>query len=148
MKDKIILRVATKKDYDFLYGLHCKTMHDYIEATWGWDEDWQQNHFKDSFQPEANQIIILNGKEIGRVEVDYKEFGIHIGNIQISPNSQNKGIGSRIILDIIRQAQLKNNPVTLQVLKVNPARCFYERLGFVIVDEDEAHFKMKREYTD
>jgi len=49
MEDAIKFRVAKSEDYDFLYALHCKTMRDYIEATWGWDEVWQQNHFKQHF---------------------------------------------------------------------------------------------------
>ncbi|MBD2099956.1 N-acetyltransferase [Leptolyngbya sp. FACHB-261] len=144
MEDVIKLRVATPEDYGFLYALHCTTMHDYIEATWGWDEVWQQSYFKQHLRPEANQIIVLNGHEIGRVEVDYKEDGVHIGNIQILPEYQSKGIGSLIILKIIRQAQRQEHPVTLQVLKVNPARRLYERLDFVVEGEDDAHFKMKR----
>ena len=144
MEDAIELRVAKSEDYDFLYALHCTTMRDYIEATWGWDEVWQQNHFKQHFQPEANQIIVLNAHEIGRVEVDYNEDGVHIGNIQILPNNQSRGVGSRVILHIIQEAQRQEHPVTLQVLKVNPARRFYERLGFVVEGEDDAHFKMKR----
>lgn len=144
MEDAINVRIATPEDYGFLYVLHCATMHDYIEATWGWDEAWQQSYFQEHFRCETNQIIVLDGHNIGRVEVDYREDGVHIGNIQILPEHQNKGIGSLIILNIIRQAQRHERPVTLQVLKVNPARRFYERLGFVVEGEDDAHFKMKR----
>jgi ribosomal protein S18 acetylase RimI-like enzyme len=144
MEDAINIRTATIEDYGFLYVLHCTTMHDYIDTTWGWDEAWQQNYFEEHFRPETNQIIVLNGHDIGRVEVDYKEDGVHIGNIQILPEYQSKGIGSFIILNIIQQAQQKQHPVTLQVLKVNPARRFYERLGFVVEGEDDAHFKMRR----
>ena len=144
MEDAINIRIATPEDYGFLYALHCTTMYDYIEATWGWDEAWQQSHFKEHFQPDANQIIMLNGHDIGRVEVDYKEDRAHIGNIQILPEHQSKGIGSVVILKIIRHAQRQERFVTLQVLKVNPARRCYERLGFVVEGEDDAHFKMKR----
>ncbi|MEP0874065.1 GNAT family N-acetyltransferase [Trichocoleus desertorum AS-A10] len=101
MEDVIKLRIVTLEDYGFLYALHCTTMHDYIKATWGWDEVWQQSYFKQHFRPEANQIIVLNGHEIGSVEVDYKEDGVHISNIQILPEHQSKGIGSLIILKII-----------------------------------------------
>ncbi|WP_408202989.1 N-acetyltransferase [Paraburkholderia sediminicola] len=34
-------------------------------------------------------------------------------------------------------------PVTLKVLKGNPARHLYERLGFEIVAEDEIEFRMR-----
>lgn len=147
MENAINFRIATRKDYGFLYALHCKTMHDYIEATWGWNEVWQQNHFRENFQPEANQIIVLDGDDIGRIELNYKPDEVRIGNIQILPEYQSKGIGSLIMLKIIRQAQQQKQGVTLQVLKVNPARRFYERLGFVVEGEDDAHFKMKRAYV-
>jgi len=58
--------------------------------------------------------------------------GVHISNIQILPERQSKGIGSLIILKIIRQVQRQEHPVTLQV---NPARRLYELLGFVIEGE-------------
>ncbi|MBD2073054.1 GNAT family N-acetyltransferase [Phormidium sp. FACHB-592] len=147
MEDVIKLRLATPEDYGFLYALHGITMHDYIEVTWGWGEVWQQSYFKQHFRPEANQIIVLHGHEIGHVEVDDKKDRVHIGNIQILPEHQSKGIGSLIILKIIRQAQRQEQPVTLQVLKVNPARRLYKRLGFVVEGEDDAHFKMKRALT-
>lgn len=144
MKDVIELRSATQEDYGFLYKLHCATMRSHIEATWGWDDTWQQRHFEQYFQPEADRIIVLNGHDVGRVLVDHSENKVHISNIQILPEHQNKGIGSLIILEIIQQAQQRECPVTLQVLKVNPARRLYERLGFMVEGEDDAHFKMRR----
>lgn len=144
MEDTITIRIATPNDYEFLYDLNSKTMCEYIQATWGWDETWQQNHFKENFQPEANKIIMLNSQDIGRIELFDRADEVRIGNIQILPEHQNKGIGKVIMLKIIQQAQDRKQCVTLQVLKVNPARRFYERLGFSVEGEDEAHFRMKR----
>ena len=46
---------------------------------------------------------------------------------------------------IIDDANLEQKPVTLQVLKINTrATAFYQRLGFIIVDENSTHFQMKR----
>jgi ribosomal protein S18 acetylase RimI-like enzyme len=142
---KIInLRSVTTDDYKFLYALNSKTMFDYVEATWGWDETWQQNYFKEHFQPEANQIIVLNFDDIGRIEIYYEANEVRISNIQILPEYQNKGIGNTVMLRIIQQAQQQKQCLTLQVLKVNPARRFYERLGFFVEGEDDTYFKMKR----
>ena len=144
MEDTITIRIATPNDYEFLYELNSKTMREYVQATWGWDETWQQNHFKENFQSEANKIIMLNSQDIGRIELFNRTDEVRIGNIQILPEHQNKGIGNVIMLKIIQQAQDRKQCVTLQVLKVNPARRFYERLGFSVESEDDAHFKMKR----
>ena len=39
------LRPATNRDREFLYRLHCRTMREVIERTWGWDDDWQVKDF-------------------------------------------------------------------------------------------------------
>lgn len=144
MENIITTRNATQNDYEFLYDLNSNAMSKYVQATWGWDETWQQNYFKENFQPEANKIIVLNSQDVGRIELFDKTDEVRVGNIQILPEHQNKGIGSVIMLKIIQQAQDQKQCVTLQVLKVNPARRFYERLGFFVEGEDDAHFKMKR----
>ena len=33
----LTLRPATRRDDDFLYDLHIRTMKTYVEQTWGWD---------------------------------------------------------------------------------------------------------------
>src|SRR4028118_793867 len=132
MNDAIELRQAIKEDCDFLYGLHCSAMRGYVEAIWGWDAAWQQRHFEQNFKPEVNQIIMLHGQDIGLVSVQQTGNELFISNVQILSEHQNKGIGSFIISKVIEQAQQQGRPVTLQVLKVNPARRLYERLDFVV----------------
>lgn len=46
--------------------------------------------------------------------------------------------------ELFREADRSDKPVRLRVLKVNPARRLYQRLGFRIVDEDETHYTMLR----
>lgn len=142
------LRPATREDREFLWSLHCSTMRGHIDATWGWDETWQCDHFNKHFLDEASKILKLNGKDIGRVEVHQDDDGIRIGNIQILPEYQNCGIGSRVVSGILDLGLEVAKPVTLQVLKVNPARRFYERLGFVVEGEDDAHFLMRRRWRE
>lgn len=119
-------------------------MRNYVEETWGWDDAWQLRHFEQNFKPELNQIIMLHGQPIGLLSVQQSDNELFIRSILIVSEYQSKGIGSFIISNVIEQAQQQGRPVTLQVLKVNPARRLYERLGFVIEDETETHFKMRR----
>jgi hypothetical protein len=35
------LRPASEQDREFLYALHCSTMRDVIEQTWGWDDGFR-----------------------------------------------------------------------------------------------------------
>ncbi len=45
----IKLREATPQDFEFLYRLHRETLKATIDQTWGWDEAWQQAHFRAKF---------------------------------------------------------------------------------------------------
>lgn len=40
------LRPATADDYEFLYQLHVAAIKPAVEATGGWDEAFQQEHFQ------------------------------------------------------------------------------------------------------
>lgn len=78
------------------------------------------------------------------IEIQDTEKELFIANFKIAPYFQNKGIGSTILNRIINTSDSKQKPVKLQVLKVNPAKRFYKRLGFEPVDETETHFIMEK----
>jgi hypothetical protein len=56
--------------------------------------------------------------------------------IIIDQRIQRKGIGSDFLADLLFRARREQRSVALRVLKVNPARTLYQRLGFVVVGED------------
>lgn len=139
----VTLRQATHADYDFLYNLHVAAMRPYIEAIWGWHEAWQREYFDRKFDPAPRRIICLNNKEIGVVVVEERSNALYLALIELLPAYQGRGIGTRLVGDLQAQARARNLPLTLHVLKSNhPARRLYERLGFVIVDEEEVRYKM------
>ena len=136
-----ILCPATQADYDFLYQLKVATLKEYVAATWGWDEDYQRQHFAAHFRPERSQMIVVNGRDVGELSIVENEDGVQISGIYILPEYQ--GLGTAVLSDVIEQARKARRPVKLQVLKVNPARLLYERMGFVVESESETHFKMR-----
>ncbi len=136
------LRKAKKEDFDFLRTLHRLTLKPYVEEIWGWDETFQLKIFRDRFNPEKIQIVQSSGKDIGVLEIEKKEKEIFLANFLLLPDYQNKGIGSQILKDIIHEAN--GLPITLSVLRPNPAKKFYERLGFVPTFEDEIRCYMRK----
>jgi ribosomal protein S18 acetylase RimI-like enzyme len=64
--------------------------------------------------------------------------------LQIAPEHQGRGIGECALQTVLLAAQADALPVMLKVLKGNPAKRLYERLGFETVDEDERQFHMRR----
>jgi ribosomal protein S18 acetylase RimI-like enzyme len=138
------LRQANVDDYDFLFSLHKTTMRPYIEPLWGWHEAWQEEYFQKKFDPSRRQVIQVNGHDAGVLVVEERLGELYIGLIELLPEYQNQGLGSAIVRQLVDRANSYRVPLTLHVLKTNePARRFYERLGFVVVDKEEHRFKME-----
>jgi len=138
------LRPATIKDFDFLYHLKVACLKEYVDAAYGWDEEYQRQLFTDRFDPSTTQIIVVDGQVVGQLSVEEKEEELYIAGLYISPRWQNQGLGTSIIEDVVSAAIDQELGVRLQVLRVNPAHRLYERLGFEIYEETDTHFKMRR----
>ena len=143
MKD-FTLRPARKADFDFLYHLVEVCMKEYVEATWGWDDDFQQDYFARNFDISGCQIVVVNGRDAGQITIHDQGDNLFIAAIYLLPQYQGKGIGSMIIKGVFEQARQLGITVTLRVLTVNtPARRLYERLGFVETADNLTHRMMK-----
>lgn len=137
------LRQATSDDFTFLYQLHRESLREYVEATWGWQEEWQQDHFAQNFNPHNRQIIRIDEQDAGVIAVEQRDGERYIALIEILPAFQGRGVGTAIILSQINAAHSKGFPLSLHVLKTNNlARRLYERLGFVIIQDEDVRHKM------
>lgn len=141
----IALRPGADGDREFLWRLHGETMREYVAETWGWDEVFQRSRFDAQFDPPSFLVIEKDGAPIGYMSVRRTADEIFLAAIEIAPARQNRGIASRLIHELLREADQSHLPVKLQVLKVNPARRLYERLGFVDAGETATHYLMRRE---
>ena len=139
----INFRTATPEDSEYLYNLKKKTLGEYIKETWGWDEKIQCNYHEDCFEPEKYQIIQEDGKDIGCISIEEHSTRYFLNIIEIEPDYQNKGIGTKLIQDLINKGLQEKKPVELQVLKVNQrAFTLYKSLGFIVKQETQTHFQM------
>ena len=137
------MRPATQNDFDFLYALHVATMKDYVDQTWGWNDAFQEMRFRETFDPEDTRIITLDGRDIGMVATQARDADVFLALIEIQPEHQRQGIGAAIIQEIIATGIRMKKPVFLHVLRANPARSLYERLGFSVVAETPTHLHMR-----
>ena len=143
------LRSCSILDKDFVYQTKKIAMKPYIEKIWGsWDDEFQTERFNKNFNPRFTQIVQYLEKDIGILIVEEELDTFQVDNIQILPEYQNRGIGSFLLIQIIKKARKIGKSVTLQVLKTNPdAKKLYERLGFEEVGGTEFHFQMKNSVT-
>jgi ribosomal protein S18 acetylase RimI-like enzyme len=141
--EQIRFRPATESDIDYLYALHAATMKEYVDKTWGWDDAFQESVFRKNYVPAEIRVIAFAEKDIGMLSLEERVEDVFLRAIEIHPDYQGHGIGAAIIKRIIAQSVQKMKPVFLQVLKVNPAKRLYERLGFSVVNETPTHFHMR-----
>lgn len=142
MKHNIHFRAATRADEEFIYQVGERTMRVYVEPLFGsWNEAFQRRHIDLSFDLVEWKIILLDGVPIGRFSYEDRANLIFLANIQILPEYQGRGIGQQIIQDL--QVKAGRRPVTLRVLRGNPAKRLYERLGFVVTQEDDLRYYMR-----
>ncbi len=130
----IALRPATPADSEFCFQLHKAAMGDYIAAIWGWDEQVQRDFHTRAFNPHRWQIITAGGTNIGMIDIEYRPGEIYLARIELLPDHQGHGIGTRLISALIYEAGQKHQDLVLDVLSVNDrARALYQQLGMTEV---------------
>lgn len=140
------LRPYTKSDFEFVYQTKINAFKCYVEKFWGaWIEGKQRSFFMDFINKVQDSLLIIEHKGIPIGIYHGNIIGqdtYEIGNIILLPDYQGKGIGTDILLNVIKK--YSNLKIHLQVFRTNPAVALYKRLGFVITDETRTHHIMER----
>ena len=139
------LRPARLDDAEFLWALHRQTLRAAVEQTWGpWDDAAQRQYFDLGFAPAHTSIILLAGCPVGRLDVQRSPADIFLGLIEILPELQGRGLGSRLVQGLQAEARTARLPIRLQVLKANAAAGrLYQRLGFATTGQTTTHHLMQ-----
>jgi ribosomal protein S18 acetylase RimI-like enzyme len=139
----ITLRPALAADEAFLLALRKNTMERYLEAAGEpIDEETHlrriRSHFSDA------KIICRGHDRIGLIKTHLSATEWAISQLQVTPALQGKGVGAEVIRRVIEQADRDSLPVTLCVLRNNPAIRLYERLGFRVVLQNPTELSLVR----
>ena len=135
------LRDATNDDIEFIFQLRIQTMKKDFDNTFGWHEGEQWKRASDEIQ--HAKIIMMNQTDIGVIKVIPKIKELHLHQMQILPEYQGRGIGSKLVSRVLDRAGNKKIPVTLFVLKGAAAKRIYDRFGFSVTNEYENNYMMR-----
>jgi GNAT superfamily N-acetyltransferase len=140
------LRAATHDDEAFLFSLHRDAMREYVDATWGWKDDWQRAHFAEHYAPARNAVIVRVGappRDVGRISLTRHWRKIFLRDIELIASERGHGVGSAIVGAVLALARKGDRRVELLVLKCNPAQRLYARHGFRVIGDDGARLRMR-----
>jgi ribosomal protein S18 acetylase RimI-like enzyme len=140
----IALRPARSGDFEFCARLYFSGMEETIRQL-KLDMVAQNRNLRERWNVEEVRIITSDGTNVGWMQSSIQDGARYLEQIYIDTPFQNRGIGTDIINGLIDEAKLDRRPVTLGVVKTNPALRLYKRLGFRITREDDRKFYMRRE---
>lgn len=141
---QLSLRAATDADLPFLLALRQESMGPHLARAGlhGTDEDFMARVMH---RFDCAEIILADGKPVGLLKLQREPGTWHLHQLQLAGNVRGQGLGHRLLEQILAEADRASVPVTLSVLKANPARRLYERLGFVAIGEDAIEIHMSRQ---
>ncbi len=140
MINTILLRPITNHDLPFLHQVYAGTRAEEMQLVpWGEAEKAaflemqftaQHQHYQKHYGDAAFDLILLDDVPAGRLYVQYKDSEIILIDIALLPEYRRRGIGGRLLRDLLAEATSAGKPIRLHVEHENPARAWYQRLGF------------------
>jgi GNAT superfamily N-acetyltransferase len=134
-----------KTDRDFLLSVYKSTRwqevlqapwadkqrHDFLEQQF----DAQHKHYQTHYSKADYLIILQHIEKIGRIYIDRDNTSICLIDIALLPQFQKKGLGTKIINELLLEAQKTNKKVVIHVENYNPAYQLYLNLGFQQIED-------------
>ena len=135
-------RQAGPGDLTWLINLRLATMAGYLEASGQvLSEQDQRERVLQDFA--AIRIIRADARDVGMLKLLKGVDAWQVVQLQLLAELQGAGIGTAVLQDALTEARLANVPVSLSVLKVNPAKRLYDRLGFKLIREKTGSWEMQ-----
>lgn len=135
-------RAATEADIPALLALREATMRTHMLNS-GADVSPDSMRARLLYGYRHAQVLLHGDRIVGLLKLDRSGADHVVMQIQLAPELQGQGPGKALLQEYIAEARAADRDVTLHVLKANPARGLYERLGFVVEGEDDHEFHMR-----
>lgn len=137
------LRPVHESDRDFVFETYKATLQKHVEWAWGWDEKFQREGFWTHHPITEFQVIAVGEARAGGMHVEIGSSRNFVRMIFLLPEFQGRGLGSALLCREVDRARSSGKCLELKVVKNNPAKLLYDRLGFVLVEQDNATYHMR-----
>jgi GNAT superfamily N-acetyltransferase len=109
------------------------------------DRDLQRASFRRQWLVDEVRVITLDGADIGWLQSKRQDGTFFLVQLFVEAPLQRRGIGTEVMHRLFDEAARAGQAMTLAVVKINPAKRLYDRLGFRVTHEDDRKFYMRRE---
>jgi GNAT superfamily N-acetyltransferase len=150
----LTLRRVGPDDEEFLFALYSSTREDELaQVEWGegqkdqflrWQYELQRGEYQTRFPDADYYIVLMDDRPAGRIWIGRDQQQIRLLDIALLPEFQNRGAGTLLLRHLMDEASLSDKPLRHMVFVLNSdAHRFYERLGFVVIDDLGAYKHME-----
>lgn len=150
----VTFRPICPNDQAFLSQVYASTRLDELAVTDWTDEQKtaflqmqfvaQHKFYQDNYIDTDFLLILHDGTPVGRLYVARWPDEIRIVDIALLPACRGTGVGTTILRDLLAEADAAGKPVRIHVERENPALRFYQRLGFVMIEDKGVYLFMER----
>jgi len=148
------LRAVTADDDEFLLSIYASTREaELAQAEWQegqkeaflkWQFDLQRSEYDARFPDGEYFVILIDHRPAGRIWIGQDANQIRLLDIAILRDFQNRGAGTYLLRQLIAEAARAGKVLRHMVFVLNDdAHRFYERLGFVIIEDLGAYKHME-----
>ena len=146
---KLTLREKAFADESFLLSVYASTRAAEM-ALVPWDETQkmmflqaqfqaQQQHYQARYPNASLNVIKMGDEKVGRLYTAELDDEIRIIDVTVLPEYQKRGIGTKLIEDVLKTGAEKQKPVQIYIEDFNLSAKFFSRLGFTPVSEQGVH---------
>ena len=149
----ITLRPVGPDDHEFLVEVYGSTRADEL-ALVPWTNEQQQafvrsqfalqqQHYSEKYPAAAHDIIMVDGRAVGRLYVARLDQEIRIVDITVLPAERNAGTGSYLVQHLLDEAKGAGKVARIFVEEFNPSLRLFERLGFSVSAQQGFHLLLE-----
>ncbi|MBV8719950.1 MAG: GNAT family N-acetyltransferase [Chloroflexi bacterium] len=135
------MRLERRPTRNFARRVHHEAYRDVVERQFGaWDLAAQDAYFRAGWDAAPHEIIELDGVPVGYVCVEDRPGLVHVRELVVLPEFQNRGIGTAILQQVLAYAAGRGLPVQLGTLHANRAAALYVEQVFAKSDAPRRTF--------
>ena len=135
----IKLQPILPAEFDDLFAIVKQAIYPYVEAVFGWDDDFQRRRLVEEHQPEWFYWVYVHAERIGLLCFKPYDNAIHVHLLIVFPDYQNQKLGQLIMSYVHDLAKVEGRErITLSSFVLNTgAIAFYKRLGYQVVEIED-----------
>lgn len=150
----VMLRPVSAEDEEFLLSVYASTRaQELAQVPWSDEQksafvrsqfDLQRKDYEANYPNAKYDVIWVDERPAGRIWISRDDEQIHLLDIALLDEFQNRGVGTVLLRRLINEAAGANKLLRHMVFILNTdAKRFYERLGFVVIEEVGAYIQME-----